>query len=199
MLTLGSRTTFLTTITLMDEDQDTVLLTICSNSKAEADTLDQLCKVGSVPDLIQPSVVRPTGRPGEVSDPITTCKFGLKFVGGRSQVRLITGPGANFLEQLVTIPLLAAGVDYIALQEVRERNRRGQYCTVLAAVQCCKDEVTINGRVVREIRLLDDDTDTAVLKLWESEQRRVTETWVSPGDSDPPHQCPHRVRPISRH
>ena len=50
--------------------------------------------------------------------------------------------------------MLAAGVDYIALQEVRERKRRGQYCTVLAAVQCCKDEVTINGRVVREISCL---------------------------------------------
>ena len=184
VIVMGSRTQHLTTVTLMDSNEDTVNVIIWSNTEGEAGTLESMCQVGAVLDVARAAVVSLTGSAAERNDPVTSSQLRLKFLAGRSQLLVVSGLEAEELRGMTTVPYKALGVPYIALQDVRAENMRGKFCTLLAVIQAVMPEVVTNGQIVREVRIFDDDTDTGIIKLWESEQRRVAASWI-PRDTVP--------------
>ena len=174
----GARSSHITTVTLMDENEDTVNLLIWSNTEGEAGVLEQMAKVGAVLDVVKPAIVALSGQAVEKNDPVTSSRLRLKFVTAKSLLKVVKEPEASVLAHLVMVPYKAAGLPSLALQDIRAPERRAQFVTILAAVQCVMPEVVTNGQTVREVRLFDCDTATAVLKLWEPEQRRVASSWV---------------------
>ena len=174
----GARSSHITTVTLMDENEDTVNIVIWSNTEGEAGILEQMAKIGAVLDVVRPSIVSLSGQAVEKNDPITSSRLRLKFVTAKSLLKVVQEPQASMLAHLVTVPYKAAGLPSLALQDIRAPERRGEFVSIVAAVQCVMPEVVTNGQTVRGIRLFDCDTATAVLKLWEPEQRRVASSWV---------------------
>ena len=174
----GARSSHITTVTLMDENEDTVNLIIWSNTEGEAGVLEQMAKIGVVLDVVRPSIVSLSGQAVEKNDPVTSSRLRLKFVAAKSMLKVVQEPEASMLAHLVTVPYKAAGLPSLALKDIRAPERRGEFVSIVAAVQCVMPEVVTNGQTVRGIRIFDCVTATAVLKLWEPEQRRVASSWV---------------------
>ena len=177
-MVMGGRACHLTTVTFMDESEDSICLVIWSNTDQEAGFLEQTVREGCVLDVLLPSVFALTGRSAEKNDPVTSSRFRMKFVTSKSQLKVVTGPPASLLSHLVRVPFRAASLALLVLEEVKSPMMRGKFCSLVAAVQCSLPEVVVNGQTVREVRLFDADSDTALIKLWESEQRRVAGGWV---------------------
>ena len=173
-----ARTSHLTTVTLRDVAGETINLVIWSNTVAEAVTLEQRARVGCVVDVALPTIAAATGRPAEANDPLTTSPLRLKFVAAVSKLQFVAGPEVAELENLLAQPYRAVGLPYLGLDDVRKRENRGKFISIVAVVQCVLPEVVVGSRKIIVVRLFDDDAPTSVLKLWEPEQRRVAATWL---------------------
>ena len=95
-----------------------------------------------------------------------------------SKLQFVAGPEVAELENLLAQPYRAVGLPYLGLDDVRKRENRGKFISLVAVVQCVLPEVVVGSRKIIVVRLLDDDAPTSVLKLWEPEQRRVAATWL---------------------
>lgn len=168
---------FLTTITLRDEKLETINLTVWSNTELQATHVDQLCRVGFVLDVAQPSVLPKTNCREESYDPVTSSRLKLKF-NQRSRLQLVTRTEAEQLHQSLATPYYL-GLETLSLEAIRAPEMRGQYCSLLVSIQSMKPQFEVNGRQVKEVRVFDDSHDAGIMKLWEQEQRRVAEAWQS--------------------
>lgn len=75
-----TRTSSVTTVTLRGPGRETINLTIWTTLDSEATALEQLCRVGSVLDVVKASLLTKTNGHPETLDPVTTSNFKLKFI-----------------------------------------------------------------------------------------------------------------------
>ena len=64
-----------------------------------------------------------------------------------------------------------------SLLEVREPRLRQRFFNFMGCVKVVFPEQLTNGKMVREVRLLDETSDAVIVKLWESEHIRMAASW----------------------
>ena len=115
----------------------------------------------------------------ELLDPVTNCSVKLKFIRGRSRVEVLTScPEVEELLTALQDPYPAARLDQLSLEEIREPRLRGSFCNMMGCVRLVNEEQMVNGKSVREVRIVDETSDCVIVKLWEPEQIRMAGSWV---------------------
>ena len=135
--------------------------------------------MGMLVNVTNCMVMAKTDPTREIYDPVTSCPVKLKFIQGRSRVEVLTSCfEAEELLAALQDPYPAARLDQLSLEEIREPQLRGSFCNMAGCVKFVNQEQLVNGKVVREVRILDETYDCVLVKLWEPEQVRMAGSWV---------------------
>lgn len=129
-------------------------------------------------NIVDASVSAKTNAREELYDRFTSSSVKLKFVAGRSRVEVVLGcPETAELMAALADPFPAPQLELLSMLEVREPRLRQSFCIFMGCVKVVCPEQLTNGRMVGEVRLLDETSDTVIVKLWESEQIRMAASW----------------------
>ena len=129
-------------------------------------------------NIVDASVSAKTNARKELYDRFTSSSVKLKFVAGRSWVEVVLGcPETAELMAALADPFPAPQLELLSMLEVREPRLRQSFCNFMGCVKVVCPEQLTNGRMVGEVRLLDETSDTVIMKLWESEQIRMAASW----------------------
>ena len=121
----------------MDQQHDTVNLTVWSSAGAEAEYLEQNYHVGTGVVVRDAMVKLRTGSIEESYDPMVTSLLKLKFSMGRSSLEIISGwEEVTELHKKMTTtpPRLLPDTQGIALDEIRGPERNGKFVSLYVAV-----------------------------------------------------------------
>lgn len=175
---------WVTGFTLRDSNTDMVNLTVWS-SEEEAGRLAAEFRVGMVVELVRPRVqARDLGGREAAFSPQVTSPAQLVFQGGRTMLCPHLGDATDLLN-LLNIPSKASST-FLSINDIVTNSGalKGHFVDMLVAVRKVGEERKFVGKAgggekgVREVRLFDQTADSLLLKLWESEHRRLADAWL---------------------
>ena len=175
---------WVTSLTLRDSAQDMINLTVWC-SREEAVPLRDSYHTGEVVEVVRPRVVQREEKSSSYSPQITSW-LELKFQEGKTNLAYFLGNKTPYMK-ILNLPTKASS-NFLSISDILNNSGslRGHHVDLLAAVRSVGKERTLPSREedlagerkTREVRLFDHTGDSLVLKLWDSDQIRMSSEWI---------------------